>query len=458
MELVNKKISVIGAERSGVAVAQLLRSKKAQVFVSDFGNSETTQQHCAELRAAGIECEFGGHSEKVYDCSLMVISPGVPTNAPVVLEAHKRGINIVAEIEVASWFCQGPIIAITGSNGKTTTTTLLGRILSDAKKKHVVAGNIGTAFSSLVLDVDPETVVVLEVSSFQLDFIDSFKPKIALILNITQNHLDRYDNAMEKYAASKARIVMNQTADDFFICNADDEWTKKAVIRDQMSVVSFSSKRLVENGAFVKENMLVTRLAGDEHPIIAVDDISIKGEHNLQNTMAAALAAQLVGVTPAYIRSTLRNFKGVEHRQEFVREVDGIKYVNNSKATTVEAVEMALKSYDEPIVLIMGGKDKGNDYSTIFDLVKKKVKAIVATGYSADTIVKNFEKIVPVTKVRTIGEIKPNRESMKKAIDIATALAVKGDVVLLSPACTSFDWFRDFEERGRVFKQIVNQI
>ena len=178
MELAEKKISVIGAERSGVAVARLLQSKQAQVFVSDFGSSETTQQHCEELRSAGIECEFGGHSEKVYDCSLMVISPGVPTNAPVVLEAQKRGINIVAEIEVASWFCSGPSIAITGSNGKTTTTTLLGRILSDAKKKHVVAGNIGTAFSSLVLDADPETVVVLEVSSFQLDFIASFRPKV----------------------------------------------------------------------------------------------------------------------------------------------------------------------------------------------------------------------------------------------------------------------------------------
>lgn len=458
MELAEKKISVIGAERSGVAVARLLQSKQAQVFVSDFGSSETTQQHCAELRSAGIECEFGGHSEKVYDCSLMVISPGVPTNAPVVLEAQKRGINIVAEIEVASWFCSGPIIAITGSNGKTTTTTLIGRILSDAKKKHVVAGNIGTAFSSLVLDVDQETVVVLEVSSFQLDFIASFRPKVALILNITQNHLDRYDHSMEKYAASKARIVMNQQADDFFICNADDEWTRRSVGMDRMSVIKFSSKQKVDNGAFVNGNMLATNIAGKEQPIIALDEISIKGEHNLQNAMAAALVAQLVGVSPAHIKSTLRNFKGVEHRQEFVREVNGIKYVNNSKATTVEAVEMALKSYDEPIVLIMGGKDKGNDYSTIFDLVKKKVKAVVATGYSADTIVKNFENLVPVTKVGTIGDTKPNLESMKSTIDTATTLASKGDVVLLSPACTSFDWFRDYEERGRIFKQLVNQL
>ena len=364
MELQNKKISVIGAERSGVAVATLLDSQKAKVFVSDFGTSESTQQHITELRAANIECEFGGHSERVYDCSLMVISPGVPTNAPIVIEAQKRGIKIVAEIEAASWFCKGSIIAITGSNGKTTTTTLLGRIFSDAKKKHVVAGNIGTAFSSIVLDVDQETIVVLEVSSFQLDFIDTFRPSVAVILNITRNHLDRYENSMEKYADSKLRIVMNQTADDIFIYNADDEWTKRKVQSPKSKVYRFSTAGNVERGAFEDDGIFKTRIGNDVQSIIAVDEISITGKHNLQNAMAAALAAQLAGVKPATIKSTLRNFRGVEHREEFVREVNGIKYINNSKATTVEAVEMSLKSYAEPIVLIMGGKDKGNDYST----------------------------------------------------------------------------------------------
>jgi UDP-N-acetylmuramoylalanine--D-glutamate ligase len=457
-ELRNKKISVIGAERSGVAVATLLDSQKAKVFVSDFGKSESTQNHIAELRSKNIECEFGGHSERVYDCSLMVISPGVPTNAPVVTEAQKRGIKVVAEIEVASWFCKGSIIAITGSNGKTTTTTLLGRILSDAKKKYVVAGNIGTAFSSLVLDVDQETIVVLEVSSFQLDFIDTFRPNIAVILNITQNHLDRYNNSMEQYADSKMRIVMNQTTDDILICNANDEWTKRKVKNQKSKIFQFSTVGDVINGAFEEDGILKTRIADSVQSIIAVNDISINGEHNLQNAMAATLASQLAGVKPAYIKSTLRNFKGVEHRQEFVREVNGIKYVNNSKATTVEAVEMSLKSYDEPIVLIMGGKDKGNDYSTIYELAKKKVKAIVATGYSADIIVKNFKGKVPITTVATIGEAKPNLESMQKTIDVATSLAVKGDVVLLSPACTSFDWFKDYEERGTIFKQLVNRL
>ncbi|MFA6456296.1 MAG: UDP-N-acetylmuramoyl-L-alanine--D-glutamate ligase, partial [Bacteroidota bacterium] len=260
-----KKISVIGAERSGVAVASLLHKANATVFVSDFGNSERTRNHIAELSVMGIPGESGGHSEKVYDCSLMVISPGVPTNAPVVLEAQKRGIHVVAEIEVASWFCTGDIIAITGSNGKTTTTTLLGRMLSDAKKKHVVAGNIGTAFSSVVLDVDAETVVVLEVSSFQLDFIESFRPKIAVIVNITRNHLDRYNNSMEQYAASKARITMNQTPDDILVCNADDEWTRRVIRQQKSVIVQFSSKQKIETGAFVENGMLVTNVGGMAH-------------------------------------------------------------------------------------------------------------------------------------------------------------------------------------------------
>lgn len=457
-ELSGKKVTVIGAERSGAAVARLLNRETVKIFVSDVGRSERTLKNVEELKSENIECEIGEHSERVYDCSLMVISPGVPTNAPVVLEAQKRGIPIVAELEVASWFCRSPIIAITGSNGKTTTTTLLGRIFSDAKKKHVVAGNIGTAFSSVVLELDEETTVLLEVSSFQLDFIESFHPNVAVILNITQNHMDRYEHSMEKYAASKARIFLNQTAEDMLVANADDFWTVNKVKSARSKVFYFSTKQKVANGAYVENAMVKTRLQNTDYTILNTDEISIKGEHNLQNAMAATLAAQLMGITPAYIKATLRNFKGVEHRQEFVREVNGVKFINNSKATTVEAVEAALKSYDEPIVLIMGGKDKGNDYSTMYDLVKKKVKAIVATGYSADTIVKNFADKVQVEKVATIGNTIPNIESMQKAIDVAVSLAGKGDIVLLAPACTSFDWFTDYEERGKVFKQLVYQL
>jgi UDP-N-acetylmuramoylalanine--D-glutamate ligase len=382
----------------------------------------------------------------------------VPGDTPVVLDAKKRSISVVSELEVASWFCRAPIVAITGSNGKTTTTTLAGRIFSDAKKKHIVAGNIGEAFSNFVLDVAETDVVVLEVSSFQLDFIESFRPAVSVILNITRNHMDRYGNSMERYAESKARIFMNQTQDDILVYNADDELTKLKVQSAKCKRIPFSTQREVNEGAFVRRGILTTVLDGKESTIIDVSQISIRGEHNLQNAMAATLAAQSVGISPATIRSTLKNFKGVEHRQEFVREVNGIKYVNDSKATTVEAVSRALNAYAEPIVLILGGKDKGNDYSQIFEAVKKKVRAIVAVGASAGTVMKNFAGLVSVERIDTIGSEIPNITSMQKTVSAATSLARRGDLVLLSPACTSFDWFTDFEERGKVFKAIVNSL
>jgi len=454
-KLRSKQISVIGAARSGVGVARLLTQNGARVFVSDVGDATKLAKNIAELKKENISYEAGSHSGRVFDCSLMVLSPGVPSDAPVVLEAKKRGIDVVSELEVASWFCKAPIVAITGSNGKTTTTTLLGRIFSDAKKKHAVAGNIGEAFSNIVLALAETDVAVLEVSSFQLDHIGSFHPRISVILNITRNHMDRYGNSMEQYADSKARIFMNQTADDLLIYNRDDELTTGKAKNAKCRTLAFSTATKVNEGAFVDHGLLKTQMNGKGRDIINTSEISIRGEHNLQNAMAATLVAQAMGVGPAYIRSTLRNFKGVEHRQEFVREMNGIRYVNDSKATTVEAVLRALSAFSEPIVLILGGKDKGNDYSTMADAVKKKVRAIVAVGYSAEKIVKNFEKVVPVERVDTIGNEIPNVVSMERTIEVATALARRGDVVLLSPACTSFDWFTDYEERGRVFKSAV---
>jgi UDP-N-acetylmuramoylalanine--D-glutamate ligase len=453
-----EKISVIGAARSGVGVSKLLKHAGARVFVSDQGRAASLEKSIAEFHSSEIEFETGGHTEKVFACSLMVISPGVPTDAPVVVEAKKRGIRVVSELEVAGWFCKVPIVAVTGSNGKTTTTTLIGRIFSDAKKKHVVAGNIGEAFSNVVLDLAETDIAVLEVSSFQLDFIESFRPAVAVILNITRNHMDRYNNSMDLYAASKARICMNQTASDVLILNGSDEWGNKMTSDAKSRKLTFSIKEQPAEGAFIENGMLKTVINEKMSDVLETANISMKGEHNLQNAMAATLVAQIMGVTPPYIRSTLRNFKGVEHRQEFVREINGIKYINNSKATTVEAVEFALKSYDEPIILILGGKDKGNNYSTIYDLVKKKVRAIVATGASVDIIERAFADKVPVHPVSTIGNEKPNIASMKKTVSLATSLAKRGDVVLLSPAGTSFDWFTDYEERGKVFKSIVNDL
>jgi UDP-N-acetylmuramoylalanine--D-glutamate ligase len=457
-QLKGKKISVIGGARSGIGVARLLIRSGAKPFVSDSQSKLQLAKSIEEFKRQDIPYETDAHTERVYDCSLMVISPGVPSDAPVVVEAKKRGIRVVSEVETASWFCRTPMVAVTGSNGKTTTTTLVGRILSDAKKEHVVAGNIGEAFSNVVLDVAETSVIVLEISSFQLDFIETFRPSIAILLNITQNHMDRYGNSMDRYTESKARIIMNQQKGDTLVYNADDHRVSGIAGTARGVSIPFSGTHSLETGAFVHNGILSTRLQGKKQDIIAANEISIKGEHNLQNAMAAVLAGRLLGINPASMRATLRNFKGVEHRQEFVREAAGIKYVNDSKATTVESVCYALTAFQEPIVLILGGKDKGNDYSLMIDLVRKKVRGIVAVGISAEKVEKNFTGVVPVVRVSTIGSKKPNIESMARAVEAAAAMAKKGDVVLLSTACASFDWFNDYEERGKIFKQLVMEL
>jgi UDP-N-acetylmuramoylalanine--D-glutamate ligase len=446
--LLHKKFSVIGAARSGVGVARLLQSQGADVFVSDASPAEKLQDSCAELRSAGIPFETGKHTERIYDCSFMVVSPGVPSDAPVVLEAKKRGKEIVSELEVSSWFCRAPMVAITGSNGKTTTTTLTGRILDDAKKKHVVAGNIGTAFSSLVSAVAETDVAVLEVSSFQLDYISSFHPWISVLLNITPDHMDRYEHSMEKYAASKARVFRNQTGNDILLYNADDEWTLRVIGTARCRCIGFSVQTNLSEGAFLERGMLVTCLNGIRTEIVPVDNIFIKGMHNVYNAMASALVAQLLGVDTASIRRSLETFKGVEHRLEFVRELNGIRYYNDSKGTNVDSVYFALQSFKEPIVIMLGGRDKGNDYSRLTALVKEHVRAIVAIGESADTVEQAFRGTVVVKKAA----------SMEEAVSTAKFLAQPGDVVLLSPACSSFDWFRNYEHRGEVFKELVNAL
>lgn len=447
-QLRSTSVSVIGAARSGVAVGRLLQSQGAKVFLSDRDSEERLRLHLPHLKESGIAYELGGHTERVFQCSLMVISPGVPSNAPVVLQAQQRGIKVVSEVEVASWFCRASMIAITGSNGKTTTTTLIGRVLGDAKKKHALAGNIGTAFSSVVLELAQGDVAVLEISSFQLDHCETFRPSISVLLNITQNHMDRYGNSMERYADSKARIFMNQTPQDVLLYNADDLWTSRVIAQAKCRAIPFSREKRLSIGAFVEDGILVTMLGGKRTGVIPVDDISIKGPHNLYNAMAATLVGQFMNIGTASIRATLRNFKGVEHRQEFVREVNGVRYYNDSKATSVEAAWYALQAFNQPIVLMLGGRDKGNDYSRLAELVGKKVRAIVALGESAETVEKAFQALKPVRRAT----------SMDEAVLIAQELAQPGDVVLLSPSCASFDWFENYEQRGLVFKELVKNL
>lgn len=446
-----KQFSVIGAARSGIAVARLLKARGAEVFVSDQAPATKMQPVIAELEKLHVAYEFGGNTSKVLDADVIVLSPGVPSDSRIVLQAKGAGRSVVSEIEAASWFCPGPIVAITGTNGKTTTTTLLGRIFEDAKKPAMVAGNIGLAFSQVVDQVTEQSTAILEVSSFQLDHIETFGPKVAVWLNVTPDHLDRYEHIYEKYIAAKCRVFENQRRGDTLVYNADDEVETAHVqqrINAEVTLLPFSTRKQLEVGAFVDQGMVKTRVRGRESDVIPVKGISIPGEHNLSNALAAVLVSQVMGVSTASIRATLKNFKGVEHRLEFVRSVQGVSYVNDSKATNVDSVWYALQSFESPIVLLLGGRDKGNDYSRLFGLVRKHVKAIVAIGESAGKVVDAFRTITQVTTA----------SDMKTAVQAAASMAAIGDIVLLSPACASFDWFENYEHRGRVFKELVRAL
>ena len=447
-ELRATRFSVIGGARSGLAVASLLRSRGAEVFVSEQAAAERSAELRSVLDRLGVACEFGGHTARATEADVIVVSPGVSSDAPIVREALSRGCSVVSELEVASWFWRGPIVAITGTNGKTTTTALTGRMLSDARIPSVVAGNIGRAFSAVAEQTRGDEVAVLEVSSFQLDHVRTFRPAVAVLLNITPDHLDRYGHSFERYIASKMRIIERQKEGDALIYNADDEVTRQAVERSVpagVRLLPFGLSRRPAEGAFEEDGMLKLSMAEGTTDVLAVEAISIPGIHNRYNAMAATLAARLCGAGVASLRSTLVNFKGVEHRLEFVRDRAGVKFVNDSKATNVDSVWYALQSFASPIVLLLGGRDKGNDYSRLEHLVRTRVKAVVAIGESAATVQSFFGSIVPTTTA----------SSMAEAVRIAAGSAVGGDIVLLSPACASFDWFENYEHRGRVFKELV---
>ena len=447
-DMQTKRFSVIGAARSGLAVARLLAGAGACVFVSESAARPAAEQ---ELKRLQIPCEFGGHTARLLDTDVLVLSPGVPSSAPPVRDALAHGITVVSELEAASWFSPGPIIAITGTNGKTTTTTLAGRMFEDARRPAVVGGNIGTAFSDIVTTMTPEHTAILEVSSFQLDHVTTFHPSVAVLLNITPDHLDRYEHSMDLYIRSKSRVFIQQTEGDLLVYNADDEVATAAVKQyapSGVTLLPFSAHATLSTGAWVADGVMTTGIKGMQTAVIPVQEISIRGTHNLYNAMAATLAAQAAGIGAASIRATLKNFKGVEHRLEHVRVLDGVTYVNDSKATNVDSVWYALQSFTSPLVVLIGGRDKGNDYSRLNDLVRKHCRAIIAIGESADSVVAAFASIVPVERATTMPE----------AVQKARAKASNGDVVLLSPACASFDWFDNYEHRGKVFKEIVHAL
>lgn len=446
LEIKNKKISIIGAVRSGLAAAKLAKKLGAIPFVSDAESEEKLKSSIEFLKSEKIDFETGKHSEKVYECDLMVVSPGVPSNADVIKNAVNRKIKIISELEFASSFCKGNIIGITGTNGKTTVTSLCDYLFNQCGKKSYGAGNIGLAFSEIAAEVKVNEFVSLEISSFQLDLIDNFKPKVAMILNITPDHLNRYENSIEKYALSKLRIFENQDAEDYLILNKDSDLLNQYFKKAKSNILFLSTKKKVTNGCYLENDEVRFVRNNVIEFSCKVSDIFIKGEHNIQNAMAVIIAAKIFNLDNGKIIEALKSFKGVEHRLELVREIEGVKFINDSKATNVDSVIVALKSFEEPIFLILGGQDKGNDYSMIEDLVVEKVKKIYAIGSSAEKVFNYFHQ-----KVKT--EIK---KDFDEVINTAISEARDGDVVLLSPACASFDMFDNYEHRGRVFKQIVN--
>ena len=446
LDIKNKKITVIGAVRSGLGAAKLAKQLGAIPFVSDAGSEEKLKLSIEILQKEKIDFEIGKHSEKVFDCDLMVISPGVPSDAEVIRNAKNKNVKTISELEFASSFCKGNVIGITGTNGKTTTTSLCGYLFNECGIKSYEAGNIGLAFSEIAAAVKENEFVSLEISSFQLDLIDKFKPKVAMILNITPDHLNRYENSVEKYASSKLRIFENQNENDFLILSKDSNLLNQYFRKAKSKIFFFSTKKKVSNGCYLN-NDEVKFVQNDVVEFTCnISDIFIKGEHNIQNAMAVIIAAKIFNLDNEKIVAALKSFKGVEHRLELVREIEGIKFINDSKATNVDSVVVALKSFDEPIFLILGGQDKGNDYSMIEQLVIDKVKKIYAIGSSAEKVFNYFHK-----KVKT--EIK---KDFDEVINSAISEARKGEVVLLSPACASFDMFDNYEHRGKVFKSIVN--
>jgi UDP-N-acetylmuramoylalanine--D-glutamate ligase len=473
MELAGKRVLVVGLGASGLAAARFLKKRGARVTVSDT-RPGTLIAELPALLDEGIMVEAGSHGLLTFRRQdLIVVSPGVPSNVPELMQVRAMGMRIIGELELGAQFLQGEVIAITGSNGKTTTTTLMGEILKAAGRTTLVGGNIGTPVTELAeesLDIfrqheeaaglstasaksadsgrDDKVAVwsVLEVSSFQLETIETFKPRIAMVLNITPDHLDRH-GSFENYAAAKTRITEFQTADDFLVLNAEDVKTQLVAAKTKAQIFWFSAKRQIKQGAFVHGDGIyfMPQEGAKAEPIMPLAEIPLVGAHNVENVLAAVCAARLAGVEASVIRATVAEFRAVEHRLEFVREVAGVRYFNDSKATNVDATVKAIEAFEGGIWLILGGKDKDSDYATMADLLRERVKGVITIGSAAEKIERQLAGVVKIERA----------ETMERAVSLAHGYARTGDVVLLAPACASFDQFDNYGHRGRVFKELV---
>jgi UDP-N-acetylmuramoylalanine--D-glutamate ligase len=444
-----KKLVILGAGESGVGTALLAKQKGYDVFVSDASAIKPIYQ--TELEQNAIPFESGSHSvERILAADEVMKSPGIPEKNELVKQIRAKGIPVVSEIEFGFRYKgESKIAAITGSNGKTTTTSLLYHICKIAEQDVAMVGNIGFSFARQIA-VEPKALYIIEVSSYQLDDITYFKPDIAILLNITEDHLDRYDYKFENYIKSKLRIIENQTANDYFIYCIDDEVIVKQLelLTIHTNPLPFSMKQEVKKGGYIKNDQMMIKIQ-EERVTMSIYDFALKGKHNAYNTMAASIAATTLGIRKEKIREAVSNFHNLEHRMEFVATVRGVDFINDSKATNVNSTWYALESMQKPTVLILGGVDKGNDYELLADLVKEKVKAIICMGTDNKKIIDFFKD-----KVATIIEA----DSAKKAVNASFKLAEKGDVVIMSPACASFDLFKNYEDRGRQFKESVKEL
>ena len=448
MELKGKRVLVVGLGKSGVASSLFLQGCGAKVTVSDAKSQEQLRNEIPALLDKGIVVETGKHGERTFrDQDLIVVSPGVPNDVPQLVNARRVGTPVIGEIELAARFLQGEIVAITGSNGKTTTTTLTGEVIAAGGRRVLVGGNIGTPAITFVEQSSPETWVVLEISSFQLETIETFRPHIAVVLNVTPDHLDRH-GSMENYIAAKKRIFENQSAEDFAVVNADDPLCMQMSQGAKGQIYTFSRRKEVERGAYVRGGNIYCRDANGEAEIMPTSEITLKGAHNLENVLAAVTVGQLAGIEPVAIREAVKDFRAVEHRLEFVLSIKGVQYYNDSKATNVDATIKALESFPGGIHVILGGKDKDSDYSLLNDALRERVKKVYTIGAAAEKIESQITGVADVFNAGTLDN----------AVRRAAESAVEGDVVLLAPACASYDQFVNYEQRGKAFKEVVHAL
>ena len=441
----SKRVLVVGLARSGSAAVDLLLRSGASVVATDLRSADELGVDPRDWSDRGVELRLGSQTPDVLTgIDLVVLSPGVPLDSPLPRGARERNVRTIGELELAHAVSSGKWLAVTGTNGKTTTTALLGELVRTTGRSVAVAGNIGLALSGEVEGVPADGFIVAEVSSFQLDTIESFSPHVGVLLNITEDHLDRYES-FDAYRRSKARVFENQSTSDFAVLNFDDARVAALEADVAATVIPVSAQREVKHGVFLRGGTIVSQVGGREQEVVPASEVGIPGPHNLSNALAATAAAAAVGVTPADAARVLASFRSLEHRLEDAGEIDGVAYVNDSKATNVDSVGFALRSFDAPIVLIAGGKDKGTDYSPLRGTIANRVKRLVLIGEAAEKMERTFEGAVPIERAASLGE----------AVMAARRAASPGDVVLLSPACASFDMFDDFEDRGRQFKDLV---